>query len=216
MTDSNHERKQRFASATASRQVSFGGILTAVILLLMFLVRISPTADFVFYTLMSTAVCVGVIEGKAPAGLLIWLTASLLGVVLIGLPYVWQFMLFFGPWALVKALIEGRFPAQRKAGFFIGLLLKVVGFAVLLTAVYFLFRSFVTPSLEKWMALLPYPGLLIPLSVLIVCLLYDWALSRLLTIYGTRIRPHIRYLYKESPEVPAGDDRTSDEEQADR
>lgn len=164
---------------------------TAAIVLLMFVVKVSPTADFALFTLMSVLGCVAIIELGDRSGALIWVASSLLGTLLIGLPHMWQFVVFFGIWPMIKSLIERRVSLWMPLTRMIGLGVKALAFAFLLFLVYLLIMVFVPSLFDTLAELISLPLPLIFMLALLICFVYDWVLTQLISSYSDRIRPHL-------------------------
>lgn len=184
-------RQKKYKEKSPAFRIAWGGIITALIVFLMFMVRILPTADFALSTLMSAAICLVFIETGWRGALAAFISSGLLGFLLIGLPYVWQFLIYFGPWPFVKALIEGNLSQSKKHSRIWVLLLKIPAFALLGGLAFLLFSAFILPSLRLLADKYPFSMIVVPLIYLIVSLIYDWAITQLITIYSDRVRPHL-------------------------
>lgn len=178
-------------SASLAKSAAWGGVSTAAIVLLMFVSKVSPTADFALFTLMSTLSCIAIIELGDRSGPLIWVASSLLGALLIGLPYMWQFVVFFGVWPMIKSLIERRVSLRTPLDLMIGLGLKALAFAFLLILAYLLITAFVPSLLYTLTELVSLPSLLIFILAMLICFIYDWVLTQLISFYSNRIRAHL-------------------------
>ena len=163
-----------------SRDISYGGILTALILLFVILSAWSPTADLALFSLTSLCMAIAVIELGIARSLVVWLAASLLGLAYPGLQLVWPFFIFFGTYPLVRAVIDTKW--SRSKAF---MLRHGVGLMMLAAGIVLFLRPSIrdiTDRIGVWL------WLLIPPAVVILMLVYDYALTLLIQLYHRRIR----------------------------
>lgn len=162
------------------RDISYGGILTALILLFMIVSAWSPTADLALFSLTSLCMAIAVIEMGIGKALVVWLAASLLGLVYPGLQLAWPFFVFFGTYPLVRALSDTKWP--RFKAFLIrhaaGLIMLAIGIILFLLPTI----AGLTSRVGGWL------WVLIPPAVAVLMLVYDYALTLLIQLYHRRIR----------------------------
>lgn len=161
-----------------ARRTALGGLLAAMALLFIFLASVAPTADLSLMTLASFCVAIAVIENGTSGALLLYITVSLLSAVWPGIAFSWPFVAFFGIFPLIKAFAEKRWPRFPAAIFklTISAVLILIGiqlFAIALLQDYAIrFGAWILPLL---------------LSIgLVVVLVYDYALTLLITGYVNR------------------------------
>lgn len=166
-----------------SRLLSWGGLLTALILVFLVAAAFSPTANLALYALTSLCVAIAVIELGQGRALLVYFSAALIGLAYPGLQQSWPFMLFFGLYPLLRALLDGRLsrPAAWLSRLLAGLVLALGSGAL------FLWPSAraLAERLGSWV----WPAL--PLAAALILFMYDYALTLLIQIYIRRIRNRI-------------------------
>lgn len=162
------------------RDVSYGGILTALILLFIIVSAWSPTADLALFSLTSLCMAIAVIEMGIGKALVVWFAASLLSLAYPGLQLAWPFFIFFGTYPLLRALIDTKWP--RFKAFLIrhaaGLVMLAIGLALFLLPTI----ASLTSRLGGWL------WVLIPPAGVVLMLVYDYALTLLIQLYHRRIR----------------------------
>ena len=119
----------------------------------------------------------------------LWASTSVLGLVL-PLPYktpVFFYALFLGYYPILKAYFE-RLPR------IISYVLKLVSLHVAMGLIYVSFRLFLPTELEDlgagWLLLATYA------LVLICFVIYDYALTKIVTVYLYRFRKYIQRIWK--------------------
>jgi hypothetical protein len=168
----------------SGRDISYGGILTALIILFMILSAWSPTADLALFSLTSLCMAIAVIEMGLAKSLVVWLAASLLGLAYPGLQLTWPFFVFFGTYPLLRALIDTRRPRFQAwvIRHLAGLLMLAAGLVL-----------FLLPAVAGWTDRIgDWLWLLIPPAGIILMIVYDYALTLLIQLYHRRIRSQRR------------------------
>lgn len=166
-----------------SRKIAFGGILTALCVVLIYLATYIPTGKLGLYALASVTIAIAVIELDVKLGAVVYAASTILIFLLTGsMNTLLLFTLFFGSYPLLKYYIE----KQRSAG--LEMLLKFGVFNLLATVGFFIFKLLLGVSpinlgvFSLWMLI----GLVF--AIQIVFLIYDYILSRLIDYYINRIR----------------------------
>lgn len=166
-----------------SRKIAFGGILTALCVVLIYLATYIPTGKLGLYALASVTIAIAVIELDVKLGAVVYTASTILIFLLTGsINTLLLFTLFFGCYPLLKYYIEkqrsGIVEMLLKFGVFN--LLAIVGFSI------FKLLLGVSPiNLSRfsiWMLI----GLLFAMQV--AFLIYDYILSRLIDYYINRIK----------------------------
>ena len=166
-----------------SRKVAFGGILTALCVVLIYLATYLPTGKLGLYALASVTIAIAVIELDVKFGTVVYTASSILIFLLTGnINTLLIFTLFFGSYPLLKYYIE----KQRSA--VVEMLLKFGVFNLLAVAGYFLFKLLlgVSPINLSNLSLLISISLLF--AIQIGFLIYDYILSRLISYYINKIK----------------------------
>ena len=161
------------------RRLSYGGLLVALIILLLALNQILPTANLFVRALTALCLAIAVIEGGVGMAATTYLAASLISLAWPGLAVSFPFIFFFGPYPLLRAIIDQHF------GRISATLLKLVAGNILMAIAVFLFiRADVWALAEKF----SFFWYVAPIAVQVMLLLFDFVLSLLIQFYATRIR----------------------------
>ncbi len=163
-----------------TRRISWGGLLTALILFFLIIKFYAPTADLAFLALTSLGVAIAVIETDVRTALAVYAAASLLSLAYPGLAAAWPFIILFGPYPLIRAGVDSNF-ARLPA--FLVRLLAGNGLAILAAG---LFVRSDLQSLAGQYGSWIWPALFVCLQAAIV--IFDQALSLLIQFYITRLR----------------------------
>ncbi|HYF82549.1 MAG TPA: hypothetical protein VEB00_05935 [Clostridia bacterium] len=165
-----------------SRKIAFIGIFTGAAVVLLYMDSIMPTGKLTLYFLASLPVAFAVIEFGTGAGIALYFTTCVLSVLVTGNIFgIVPFMLFFGHYPISKYIIErGRQAAAE-------ILLKLAVFNISGLLWYLLFKSLfiaaLPPQFTKNSVLLV--GFIAALQL--VFFIYDYAFSRLLFYYKSRL-----------------------------
>lgn len=173
-------------------QLAYGGITAAILMLMMIMLRLLPTADLFINFLMSLCMCIAVIELGKRASLLLYFTVALLSFAWPGLPANLGFILVGGLFPYIKIISEQESMGRRfgRTVSFIGKL----GLGLLLGAIYVFVITKVflpLPILDRIMAL-PLAKLWIIPVLLFSIFLYDFLLSQGVDFYFQRLQPHLK------------------------
>lgn len=166
-----------------SRKIAFGGILTALCIVLVYLAAYLPTGKLGLYALASVTIAIAVIELDIKLGAVVYAASAILSFLLTAsINALLLFTLFFGSYPLLKYYIE----KQRSA--ILEMLLKFGAFNLLAVLSFFIFKLLfgVSPinlsSFSVWMLV----GILFAGQIIFI--IYDYILSRLIDYYINRIR----------------------------
>jgi putative flippase GtrA len=166
-----------------SRKIAFGGILTALCVVLLYLAAYLPTGKLGIYALASVTIAIAVVELDIKLGAVVYAASAILIFLLTGnINTLLIFTLFFGGYPLIKYYIE----KQRSSA--MEMLLKFGAFNLLAILGLFIFKLLlgVSPinigSFSGWMLI----GLIIAGQVAFI--IYDYILSRLIDYYFNKIR----------------------------
>ena len=154
-------------------------MLTAIILLLLAFKFYLPTADLALLALTSLALAIAVIELGLKPSVVVYLAAAGVSIAWPGLAASFPFIVVFGPYPLIRALIDKLFGRAT------ALLLKLVAGNMLvgLAAVFFAWPA-ITALANKYTLF----WIVMPFVLQAVLLIYDYALSLLIQFYMQRIR----------------------------
>ncbi|MBQ1436073.1 MAG: hypothetical protein IIZ19_09280 [Clostridia bacterium] len=165
-----------------AKKTALGGILAAFALILLFLANLSNVLDICLVVIASMVMFVGVIELGRKWMLIMYAAVTLLALLLVPIraPLI-MFALFLGYYPFVKSLTEQL--KQRSAEYVIKF--AVFNAAAVICMVFFKTLFFENVTLTNMMAII---------FVIIangLFLLYDIAMTRLITMYMYRIRPKL-------------------------
>nr|WP_307991679.1 hypothetical protein [uncultured Niameybacter sp.] len=178
----------------STKQLVTGSILTAITLLILYMTLLIPTNTLALLTLASITVPVALIRENIKTSLLVYITSSLLGVILLPLNISLLYILFFGCYGLIKHFIErlNRLPLEW--------LLKFIFFNIMLIVGYTFFENVITPGsldglihlINKLLPNLNFPPILIAFILAQGCLVvYDYAFTLLIDFYYTYLDKHL-------------------------
>lgn len=169
-----------------TKQLVTGAMLSALTLVILYLTFLLPTNTLTLLTLASVMGPIALIRGNVRTSLLVYITSSLLCLVLMPPNISVLYILFFGIYGLLKYFIEKlnhlSFEWLLKLAFFNSVF--YIGFQFI--------KALISPHAfdglavlaQKFMPNVPYGDLLI-LIILgqIVFIIYDYALSLLIDTY---------------------------------
>ena len=166
----------------STRRLTVSAMMTALGVVFLYLACIFPTGQLGFAAVASLFGVAAVVECGIPAGLMVYVGTSLLGLLLLpDKAMVYLFMIFFGLYPVVKSLIERLKKLAPEWA------LKLLVFNAALCAARFLLKGLALP--EKVLSFHP-----VSVFVLgnLVFILYDIGLTRLIAVYIARISKRIR------------------------
>ncbi len=177
----------RSARNFSPKSITRIALLSAVTILLLMLVRLSPVADLVFMTLTSLCVAMAYVMGGRREALFTYLVSSVISLLIPGWTFAWPYYLFFGLYPLLKSAIE-CFSRDKvihhKAWHFILKLLVAVGLGfvavLILNALLPSWFTILRDQLPFSVAYEAQVAFLLLVAVL-VFFIYDYALSVLIS-----------------------------------
>lgn len=120
-----------------SKSVAIGGILVGINVILLYFTFIIPTSKLTLLTLSSCIVPFAIIALGKKTAILVYLSSSILALILGLKTIAFMYLIFFGLYGLVKYYIE----SLRKTT--LEIVLKVLFFNVAFSILYFLYKSFI-------------------------------------------------------------------------
>jgi len=168
------------------RRIAFGGILTALCVVLIYFAAYLPSGKLGIYSLASVTIAIAVVELDIRLGAVVYAASAILIFLLTGsLNAFLLFTLFFGIYPLLKY----HFEKQRNS--VMEMLLKFSAFNALALTGFFVYKQLfgVPPmNLETFSI-----WILIGLAAAgqIIFLIYDYILSRLISYYIQRLKSAI-------------------------
>lgn len=173
-------------------KIAGGGLLTAMILIFILFSYLSPTADLALMSCASLGIAIAVVRYGYKTAIVVLLASSFISAIWPGVFFSLPFLILFGPWPLLKALIE-----KRNSKLAVVLLKQLAATILLLLAamVYMLIFQVDPRELLKLELIAGMPELVVWLIAIaaaeLVFYLYDWALTILITIYMRRLNGRI-------------------------
>lgn len=169
---------------TQARAIALGGLLAALAIVFLVIGAISPTADLSLLALSSLPVAVAVIELNYRRALLVYLAVSLISLAWPGIAFSYMFIFFFGLFPILKAVFEMRLQRPTAA-----LAKQLSANALVLLAAWLFAGDIILAQAAVW-GWWYIPALAVLLQVVI--LVYDYALSLLISFYLDRLARHLR------------------------
>jgi hypothetical protein len=81
-------------------------LLTAIVLLFILMSYLSPTADLALMSCASMGIAVAVVRYGYRTAIIVLIASGLIAAVWPGIFFSLPFLLLFGPWPLIKAIME--------------------------------------------------------------------------------------------------------------
>ncbi|MGB7603923.1 MAG: hypothetical protein WBL93_00445 [Lutisporaceae bacterium] len=166
-----------------SRKVAFGGILTALCVVIVYIAAYLPTGKLGMYAISSLIIACAVIELGVKWGTVTYVASAALIFLLTGsINAFLLFVLFFGGYPIIKYHIEKLSSVKSE------IVLKLVAINVLAITGYFIYIRLlgISPINIPEISTLITGALIIAAQA--VFLIYDYVLSRLISYYMDRIR----------------------------
>ena len=158
-----------------AKEITLSAVLIALTLIILYLNLIFPISTISILTLASLLIPVALIRGSMKSAILVYISSSIIGFFLLPINIILLYILFFGIYGIVKYFIEKikNIPLE--------ILLKLIIFNMIFFISFFLFKSFIAIQITK-----------LPLGIFwilaqVVFLVFDYALSLLITFYLERI-----------------------------
>lgn len=178
--------------ANTTGNIAGGGLLAALVLIFILLSYISPTADLALMSCASLGIAVAVVRYGFRTAIIVLIVSGIISSIWPGILFSLPFLLLFGPWPLLKAVIEKRY--NKIAALFLKQLCATIIIIIAGATYLFIFhidlRSIIQvdllaglPNMIFWLVIL--------LTAEVAFCLYDWALTLLITIYMRRLNGRI-------------------------
>lgn len=167
---------------TKSQKIAFGGIITLLSSVSLYISSILPTNRLLFFALSTFFLAAIIMENDIKLAVLVYLSSSILSFILIpNKAVVLPYFIFFGYYAIVKSLIE------RINKIIIELLLKLLLFNLSLYITYTVASRALLGDI-----IIKLPVWVIFLLMQLGFIIYDYAFSIAVYFYKNKIRPKIR------------------------
>ena len=165
-----------------SWRVALGGLIVALIVIIMFLSSLFPYVSIAIPAIASFFIAIAIIELGVRNSALIFLASSILVALLIpNLEAKLLYITFFGYYPIVKYLIEAKFKIILQW------ILKIIFFNYAFATTYFVAANFINiPS-----NLLKYGMIVLLIVSNIVFIIFDIGYSKVINLYFIRIKPYL-------------------------
>ncbi|WP_294371997.1 hypothetical protein [uncultured Clostridium sp.] len=163
-----------------SKDIAQSGILIALTLAILFAASLIPINTLSILAIASCLVPIAIIRTSIKYGVLVYLCSSILSFLFIPLNIALMYSMFFGVYGIIKFFIEKINNLSYE------ILLKLITFNCILFAAYFLFKLFITDFNIK------LPIWIIILICQFAFLIYDYALTIVISYFLNRINSHIK------------------------
>ena len=167
-------------------KIALSAVFAALSVALMALVSIIPNLELALPAISSLFVAVIVIEVDKK-----WAAVSLLSLTVVpNKESAIIYAVFFGYYPVLKSVLESKTPRA------VEYIIKILTFSVVMSLSYFLMVKFmgIDPDLPDFLGKWAIPA--IALLGIIAFLLYDYALSKLITFYCLRLSSKLRKILK--------------------
>lgn len=153
------------------KNLTLSSILVALTIILLALNTLLPISTLSILTLTSVLIPIAIIKTSIKNAILVYISSSLLGLLLLPKNIVILYILFFGIYGIIKFIVE------KLNNIYYEIPLKLAFSSLILMLYYLIFKSFVNlTSIEL-------PIYLIFIGANIVFLIYDYALTMLISIF---------------------------------
>lgn len=162
-----------------AKELTVSATLTALTIVILYLNLLLPISTISILTLASALIPVALIRGSIKSSILVYISSSIIGFFILPLNIILLYILFFGVYGIIKYFIEkiNKLPIE--------IILKIIFFNIILVLSIFVFNSFVAIEITK------LPIYLLFIVAQPVFLIYDYALSLLISFYLDRIHKRI-------------------------
>ncbi|MEG0295708.1 MAG: hypothetical protein RR620_03250 [Clostridium sp.] len=162
-----------------AKEIALGGILTSISLIILYSSSIIPVSTLSILTVVSCIVPIAIINSSIKVGAVVYGATSLLGFLLVPTNLIITYILFFGIYGIFKHFIERMNSLPKEV------VVKLIFFNISFATSYFVLKL-----LLGNVEILISPILLI-IAAQVVFLVYDYALTLIISFYLNRIKPSI-------------------------
>lgn len=162
-----------------AKSIAEGGIAVALTVILLYLHSIIPISRLTFLTVASCIIPICVIRLSVKNAFIIYIASALLCAFIMPLQTTIYYALLFGPYGLIKYFIE------KMSNKFLEIILKLISLNILSSAVITLLIKMTGINL------LNQNIYYMICAAQVVFLIYDYALTLIISIYYKKIHPKI-------------------------
>ncbi|MBE6053594.1 MAG: hypothetical protein E7212_06705 [Clostridium sartagoforme] len=162
-----------------AKEITLSAVLTALTIVILYLNLLLPISTISILTLASLLIPVALIRGSMKSAILVYISSSIIGFFILPINIILLYVLFFGIYGIVKFYIEkiNKLPLE--------VFIKIIFFNIVFFLSLFIFKSFVAIEITK------LSDTLFWIVAQVVFLIFDYALTLLISFYLERIHPKI-------------------------
>lgn len=157
-----------------SSNIAQSGIIIALTLAILYSTSLIPISTLSILTLASCLIPIALIRTSLKSTILVYLASSILSFFLVPLNISILYALFFGVYGIIKFFIE------KLNNVILEIILKLSVFNILLFIIYVIFKMFIGFKIN-------FSILLFVLAAQIIFLIYDYALTIVISYFYNRI-----------------------------
>jgi hypothetical protein len=162
-----------------SKHIAENGITVALTLVILYAASILPVSTLSILTVASCLIPISIIRTSIRNTVLVYIASSMASFFLVSTNIALYYTLFFGVYGIIKYF------AEKLRNIPLELILKLIGFNALLMIIYFAMIIFLgLPTIK-------YPLYLIWALSQVAFLIYDYALTLIISFYLNRIHTHV-------------------------
>ncbi|WP_270600686.1 hypothetical protein [Clostridium baratii] len=161
-----------------SKNIALGGILVALTIITLYLSLLIPINTFAIFTISSIFPAIAIMRSDVKLGVFVYLASSVIGFFIIPFDKILPFILYFGVYGIVKFFIE------KLKNMPVEIILKLLFSNVMFFIGIYVLKSFITIDIK-------FPWYIIIIIAQVAFLIYDYALTLIITFYLSRIHKRI-------------------------
>lgn len=172
-------------------KIALSAVFSALSVALMALISVIPSLELALPAIAGLFVAVIVIEIDRKWALGVWVAVSVLSLMIVPNKEVAiVYTVFFGYYPVLKSVLESKLPRAAEYA------VKILTFTTVMSVSYYLMVKFMGVDLDMPEILGKWGIPLLLLAAIITFLLYDYALSKLITFYRISLSKKLRKLLK--------------------
>lgn len=172
-------KKDGVINLMKAKNITLSGILISLTLLILYSTSLIPISTLSILTLASCLIPIAIIRSSVKYGFLVYISSTLLGFFFIPTNLLIMYGLFFGVYGIVKYYIE------KLNKLSIEIILKLIFFNIILSLAFVTFKTLIGGALSS------LPIWLLFLLAQPIFLIFDYALTLIISFYLDRIHKHI-------------------------
>lgn len=172
-------------------KIALSAVFAALSVALMALISVIPSLELALPAIAGLFVAVIVIEIDKKWALGVWLAVSVLSLIIVpNKETAIVYTVFFGYYPVLKSVLESKTPRV------VEYIIKIAVFTAVMTVSYYLMAKFMNVDLDMPLFLGKWGLPVLAALGIVTFLLYDYALSKLITFYRLRLSRKLRKIFK--------------------